>query len=155
MTTRKIYALCKKLGLSTTYLQDWGHGFYDEVEADPPELEERIIRVIHDKQLLWYEKALSKLASKQHLHIAPDIFKHSGLLLCDGGTKDNGWEGCLSFIRIDPIPELWHMCQMEVLAGPKMPDLKQLEKHCKQLARRHWKNKDSWPKEMMAAEAIG
>ena len=151
MNTRKIYALCKKLGLSTTYLQDWGHGFYDEVEADPSELEERIIRVLRDKQLLWYEKELSRLSAKQHLHIAPDIFQHSGLLLCDGGTKENTWEGVTYYIRVDPIPALWDMYNREVDNGPRMPDLKQFEKHCKQLARQHWRNKDSYPVERLVA----
>ena len=155
MTTRKIYALCKKLGLSTTYLQDLGHGFYDEVEARPDELEDRIIKHLRTMQLVWYEKELTRLVKKDNLHLCTDLFLGQGLLVCDGGTNDNPWEGVTCYIRINPIPELWDMCQMEVLAGPKMPDLKQLEKHCKQLARRHWKNKDSWPKEMMAAEAIG
>ena len=149
MTTRKIYALCKKLGLSTTYLQDWGHGICDEVEADPNDLEDRVMRVLRDKQLCWYEHELNRRLGKEGLHLAPDIFKRSGLLICDGGTKDNSWEGVTWYSRVDPLPELWEMYQQEIAKGPKMPDLKLFEKHCKQLARKHWKNKDSLPKESL------
>lgn len=149
MNTRKIYALCKKLGLSTTYYQDWSHGFYDEVEAEPYELEERIIHTLRDRQLCWYEKTLNKLVRKAKLHLCPDIFSGTGLLICDGGTKENHWAGVTHYIRIDPIPELWSLYQQYIDNGPRMPDLARFKKQCKQLARRHWKNRDQYPHELM------
>ena len=149
MTTRKIYALCKKLGLSTTYMQDWGHGFYNAVEARTDELENRVMCVLRDKQLCWYEHEFNRLLGKEGLHLMPDVFKYSGLLICDGGTRDNLWKGVTWYSRVDPIHELWEMYQQEIAKGPKMPDLKAFERHCKQLARKHWKNKDSLPKEWL------
>ena len=149
MRTRKIRALCKKLGLGTTYYQDWGHGFYDEVEADPSELEERVMSTILAKQVSWYEETLSKLARKAKLHLCPDIFSGTGLLICDGGTKDNHWAGVTAYIRIDPIPELWSLYQQHIDNGSRMPDLDLFKKHCKQLARKHWRNRDQYPHELL------
>ena len=151
MTTRKIYALCKKLDLGTTYYQNIGFGFFDEVEAEPFELENRLISVFRDKQLVWYEKELARIVKKDGLHLCTDLFLGDGLLVCDGGTKDNPWKDVTCYIRINPLDELWVMYQQEIAKGPKMPDLKQFERHCKQLARRHWKNKDSFPKEYLRA----
>ena len=145
MTKRKIYALCKKLGLSTTYYENWGHGFYNEVEAETDELEDRVMRTVRDKQLIWYEKELSRCVKKDTLHLCPDIFQHDGILVCNGGTKENAWEGCTQYIRLRPLEELWHMYKEEVEKGPHMPDFKNLERQCKRLAREHWKNKDKLP----------
>ena len=153
MTKRKIYAMCKRLGLSTTYLQDLGHGFYDEVEADPSELEERVLNAIRQKQVCWYEETLNKLVRKAKLHLCPNIFSGEGLLICDGGTSENHWAGMTYYISINPIPELWELCQSEICKGPKMPDLKQFEQHCKQLARKHWKNRDIYPHRQLQQEA--
>ena len=149
MTTRRIYALCKKLGLGTTYFQDWGHGFYNEVEAESDELEQRVIDYFRHEQLYWYEKEMARLTKKEGLHLCTDLFLGEGLLICDGGTKDNPWKGVTCYIRINPIDDLWEMYQQEIAKGPKMPDLKAFERHCKQLARKHWKNKDSFPKEQL------
>lgn len=142
MTTRKIYALCKKLGLSTTYLEEIGHGFWDEKEAEPYELENRIITTLRDRQLCWYEEELTRLVRKDNLHLCTDLFIGEGLLVCDGGTKDNPWEGVTRYTRINPIDELWKLYQQDIDSGPKMPDLAAFEQHCKKLARGHWKGPD-------------
>jgi len=151
MTKRKIYSLCKKLGLSTTYLVVLGYGFYEEQEAEPYELEARVMDVLRDKQLCWYEHELNRLAHKQGLHLMCDIFKCSGVLVCDGGTKENLWEGVTYYIRFNPIDELWQLYKQEIDNGPTMPDLAAFQRHCKQLARKHWRNKDSYPKEYLKA----
>lgn len=155
MTTRKILAICKKLGISTTYYQDWGHGFYDEVEADPQtELDARIMHQVGHMQLRWYEEQLSQLAKKASLHLCPDLFKGMGLLVCDGGQGDKIWVGVTKYKRIDPVEELWQMYRAEVEAGRKMPDFKKLKNHCRGLARKHWKTFDNLPWERLTQEAI-
>ena len=148
MTTRKIYAMCKKLGLSTTYYVNIGHGFYDEQEGDPQtELEPRVMDHLRNMQLNWYECELTKLIKKDGLHLCTDLFLGEGLLVCDGGTKDNPWEGVTWYIRINPLQELWELYKEDIDNGPKMPDLKVFEKHCRQLARKHWKNKANYQRE--------
>ena len=142
MTTRKIYALCKKLGLGTTYLEEIGYGLWDEVEAEPYELENRIITTLRDRQLCWYEEELSRLVKKDNLHLCPDLFKGEGLLVCDGGTKDKPWKGVTRYTRVNPIEELWKLYQQDIDNGPKMPDLAAFKRHCKKLARDHWKGPD-------------
>ena len=139
MTARKIRALCKTLGISTTNYVDLFHGFYDEVEADThDDLEPRVMQRILDMQLSWYETELAKLAKTKAMHLCPDLFKRSGILICDGGTKSNPWEGVTRYARVDPVEGLWRIYQTDVNKGASMPDFKVLERHCRQLARAHW-----------------
>lgn len=135
MTTRKVYALCKKLGLGTKYYDMWGF----EHEGRVDELETRVNSTLMDKLLIWYEDELSRLAKRAGMQLKPAM-GGEGLDLIDG----TDWNDCTVMINVNPLNEIGKL-RRDMSKGPKMPDFDQFHKRCKMLARTHWNNRSSYP----------
>lgn len=135
MTTRKVYALCKKLGLGTTYYDMWGW----EHKGDIDELEARVNTTLLEKLLVWYETELAKRAKSGGMRLKPAL-GGEGLDLIDG----TDWHDCTVMINVNPVDAIGKLCR-EMSKGPKMPDFDQFRKRCKILARTDWNNRASFP----------